>query len=87
MLKNVLRFSLNLKNRWKMSCCAGPSYTSDDVEKWTLSVNIVLDSPRGRRKFKEFLSEWNLEDEEVTLQFWEKCNALLLEANQNKYLK
>ncbi|XP_065214151.1 uncharacterized protein LOC135841226 [Planococcus citri] len=70
-----------------MSCSAGPSYTPDDIEKWSLNVNVVLDSPRGRRKFKEFLSEWDLEDDEKTLQFWEKCNALLHEAHQNKHLK
>lgn len=70
-----------------MSCSAGPSYTPDDIEKWSMNVNLVLDSPRGRRKFKEFLSEWKLEDDEVTLQFWEKCNAVLLAASQNKHLK
>lgn len=71
-----------------MSSCAGCSTNSKkDLDRWTSSLSNVLDSPRARKKFNDFLSHRRLDEAELTLHFWETCNRILLEASHNEQLK
>ncbi len=72
-----------------MTGCCGTSsgISANDFDRWTDNVRNVLDSPRARKKFHEFLSFRSMDDAEATLHFWEQCNRLLLEASHDEHLK
>ncbi|XKL60921.1 hypothetical protein PGB90_007978 [Kerria lacca] len=69
--------------------CTGivSTISKDDLDRWTDSVTNVLDSPRARRKFNEFLSSRSFDDAALTLQFWENCSKILSGVKQDETLK
>lgn len=60
--------------------------TKEDFDRWTDNVHHVLNSPRARRKFGEFLETRKFEEAENTLRFWERCNRFLVDVEQDKSL-
>ncbi|KAF6216713.1 hypothetical protein GE061_001060 [Apolygus lucorum] len=47
-----------------------------DVNVWTTDISKVLNSPRARRKFDEFISNEELEEAKQTLLFWERIDKI-----------
>uniref|UniRef100_A0A0A9W844 RGS domain-containing protein n=1 Tax=Lygus hesperus TaxID=30085 RepID=A0A0A9W844_LYGHE len=55
-------------------CQAGERLS--DVNVWTTDISKVLNSPRARKKFHEFISTKKLEEAEQTLHLWEQIDKI-----------
>jgi hypothetical protein len=59
--------------------------TPEDVETWIEELSNVLNTSHARHKFRIYLELKGLKSEQAVLQFWEKCNAFLLKAEESNH--
>jgi hypothetical protein len=68
-----------------LSCGGGVNISPESVRRWTEKLSNVLLSSTARQKFHDFLESRKLEQEQRLLEFWEKCDTFLIQAEKSKH--
>jgi hypothetical protein len=63
----------------------GGNVSPDSVRKWTEKLSNVLLSSTARRKFHDYLISRALEQGQSLLEFWEKCDMFLIQAEKSEH--
>lgn len=63
----------------------GGNVSPDSVRRWTEKLSNVLLSSTARRKFHDYLESRDLEQGQSLLEFWEKCDIFLINAEKSEH--
>lgn len=69
-----------------LSCGGGGNISPESVRRWTEKLSNVLLSSIARQKLHDYLESRDLEQGQRLLEFWEKCNTFLIQAEKSKHL-
>jgi hypothetical protein len=61
----------------------GGNVSPDSVRRWTEKLSNVLLSSTARHKFHDYLKSRHLEQGQSLLEFWEKCDIFLIQAEKS----
>jgi len=61
----------------------GGNVSPDSVRRWTEKLSNVLLSSTARHKFHDYLESRDLEQGHRLLEFWEKCDIFLIQAEKS----
>jgi hypothetical protein len=68
-----------------LSCGGGGNISPESVRRWTEKLSNVLLSSTAKQKFHDYLESRDLEQGQRLLEFWEKCDTFLTEADKSKH--
>jgi hypothetical protein len=68
-----------------LSCGEGGNVSPENVRRWTEKLSNILLSSTARQKFHEYLESMDLEQGQKLLEFWEKCDTFLIQAEKSKH--
>ncbi|XP_069695417.1 uncharacterized protein [Periplaneta americana] len=68
-----------------LSCGEGSNVSPESVRRWTHKLSNVLLSATARKKFHEYLVSREFADGAKLLEFWEKCNDFIAQAETTKH--
>jgi hypothetical protein len=63
----------------------GGNVSPDSVRRWAEKLSNVLLSSTARHKFHDYLESRELEQGQSLLEFWEKCDIFLIQAEKSEY--
>jgi hypothetical protein len=63
----------------------GGNVSPDSVRRWTEKLSNVLLSSTARHEFRDFLESRGLEQGQNLLEFWEKCDMFLIQAEKSEH--
>jgi hypothetical protein len=66
-----------------LGCGEGGNVSPDSVRRWTEKLSNMLLSSTARRKFHDYLESRDLEQGQSLLEFWEKCDSFLDQAESH----
>ncbi|PNF25556.1 hypothetical protein B7P43_G05175 [Cryptotermes secundus] len=69
------------------SCEQGGNTSPENVRRWTDKLSNVLFSSTARQKFHDYLESRELEHGQRLLEFWEKCDTFLIQAEKSEHHK
>jgi hypothetical protein len=70
-----------------LSCGQGGNTSPENVRRWTERLSNVLLSSTARQKFHDYLESRELEQGQRLLEFWEKCDTFLIQAEKSEHHK
>jgi hypothetical protein len=68
-----------------LSCGQGGNVSPENVRRWTEKLSNVLLSSTARQKFHDYLESRELEQGQRLLEFWEKCDTFLIQAEKSPH--